>query len=231
MKKGILTIALALILAVSLLSACSDESAPSSKPSADPIVEDFKSATLNFYPSKTIGQAFGSFLTNVRWKSLVADDGNTYVNIFGEVLYFGEPADLTVQFVVNDDDTYEFYAIEMDGVPYDFHLYFELVIRSYEDEIISIVRDGALHGHPDRTMGDALNSFLDDIEWEVVATEDFEVLVNVGGYLMYHDEVAWAVLQYWVDTVDLTFVYNAFEIDGIPQDNYMYFELIELMFE
>jgi len=237
MKKRILVIALALTLAFSVLSACSDEGVPASTPgrtaapSTDPIVEDFKNAALNFYPSKTIRQAFGSFLTNVQWESLVADDGNTYVNISGGALYDDEPVELLVQFLVNDDDTYEFYAIEMDDVPYDFYLYFELVTKSYENEIISIVRDGTLSGYPGQVMGDAFNSFLEDIEWEVIASDDFEVLVNVSGYLLYNDELAWAVLQYWVDTVELTFEYNAFEINGIPQADYMYFELIELVFE
>jgi len=64
-----------------------------------------------------------------------------------------------------------------------------------------------------------------------VVDEDYIAYVNITGTLLHGGVEATAVLQYQVDTVDLTFIYNAFEIDGIPQHDSKYFELIELVFE
>jgi hypothetical protein len=36
-----------------------------------------------------------------------------------------------VQYRLYDDDTFEFYAIEIDDEPYDYATYFELIVRAY----------------------------------------------------------------------------------------------------
>lgn len=257
MKKQILSLALAIVLVFALLTACSggDKETPASgqvTPSGsdipninptpsdsgnvpplsnDPAIDLIKNGTLDFYPTKQLGQSLAGVLADIRWESLEADDGYTYVNVNGGVLFDDQPANALVQYRINEDDTFEFSAIEIDGVPYGFEIYFELIVFSFEDEILSIVYDGSLYDFPDQLLGAAFTDFFEDIEWEVVAGEDFEVYVNIGGILMFGEEYAYAVLQYQIDTINLTFAYSAFEIDGVPQDDDVYLELIEAIFE
>jgi hypothetical protein len=198
----------------------------------DAAINFVRNGTLNFYPSKILGQALAGFLSDITWESSVGDDGNMYVKVSGGVIYHDEPAVASVRYKLNDDDgTFEFYAIEINGETRGIPLYFELIILSFEDEILSIVKNGALHSYPEQALGIAFGNFFEDIEWEVIAAENLEVYVNVSGGLLYGGESARALLQYHVDTMELTFMYNAFEIDGVPQGIYMYDELIELIFE
>jgi hypothetical protein len=161
----------------------------------------------------------------------VADDGYTYVNVTGGALYQEKPVTILVQFLLYEDDTFEFYAIEIDGKAFDYFTYLELIYKSYEKELISIVKNGALDLYPYQDMGTTFSNFLDDIEWELVIGEDYNVYVNINGTLLYYNEEAWMALQYYVDTVEMRFEYIAFEIDGIPQGYYDYLELLELVFD
>jgi len=237
MSKRILSLALAifLLLSLSILSACDDSSpvstAGGNQSSSDPAVNAIRNGALDFYPSKTLGKALSEFLTNIKWESLVADDEFTYVNVSGGILYNDEPATAVVQYRLNDDDTFEFYAIEIDGGVHGFTTYFQLIVLSFEDEIVSIVKDGALYDYPEQTLGKAFGNFFGNIKWEVVAGSDLVVYVNVSGGILYGDEEATALLQYQVDTIDLSFIYNAFEINGVGQSDNMYYELIETIFE
>jgi hypothetical protein len=204
---------------------------PTSVSQNDPAVESVKNGILTFFPSKTLGDVLENFLSDISWESLVADDGHTYVNVSGVILFYGEPATAVVQYRLNEDETFEFYAIEIDDVSYGDFVYFELIISSFEDEIISIVKEGELYAYPGHLLGKSFADFFDDLEWEVIVDEDFDIFVNVSGTLLYHNEEAHAILQYWVNTEELTFILFAFEIDGIPQDDEMYYALIELIIE
>lgn len=198
--------------------------------SNDSAVNCVRYGALEFYPTKTLGKALSGFLSNIKWESLKKDD-TTYVKVSGEALYYDKPVTVTTQYKLNNDDTFEFHSIEIDGEPKEYEIYFELVVLSFENEIFSIIKEGTLYDYPNQPLGTAFGNFFEDIKWEVVAGEDFAVYVNISGGLLYGGEDATALLQYKIDIIELTFIYNAFEIDGIPQSYNMYYELIKLIFE
>jgi hypothetical protein len=236
MKKRILFFALALLLI--LCAACSDsvpagQTNPGNSPSprastSDPAVESIKYGTLNFYPSKILGEALDDFMDGIKWESS-EEDGITYVTVTGGVTYNDEPATALIRYVINDDETFGFDAIEVNGEFYDFFFYYASLVEVYRDELISIVKEGALFSHPEQPLGEAFGYFFENVEWDVLVADNLEVYVNVSGILLYGGEEAIGLVQFRVDTVELEFEYNAFEVDGIGQSDDMFYELMELV--
>jgi hypothetical protein len=101
--------------------------------SADPAVQSVKDGKLYGYPSMTLGEALGGFMSNVKWESLKADDGHTYVNVRGSITYDGEPVTAVVQYkLIDKAGRFEFSAFEINGVPQPDYLYNDLIEKAYE---------------------------------------------------------------------------------------------------
>jgi hypothetical protein len=235
---GVIGAVLAVIIIVASLSGGGGDSSnltgptnPSPSPrvsTTNPVVESIKNGTLNFYPSKILGEALDDFMDDIKWESS-EEDGVTYVTVTGGVTYNDEPATALIRYVINDDETFGFDAIEVNGEPYDFYFYYASLVEVYRDELISIVKEGALFSHPEQLLGEAFWYFFEDVEWDVLVADNLEVYVNVSGILLYGGEEALGLVQFRVDTVELEFEYNAFEIDGIGQSDNMFYELMELV--
>ncbi len=85
---------------------------------SDPAVDSVKNGALSSCPEKTVGQMAEGFMSSPSWTSLVADDGKTYVNLEGGITVSEKPVTSLIQFLVSDDlDTFEFNALEFNGVP------------------------------------------------------------------------------------------------------------------
>lgn len=87
---------------------------------SDPSVGVVKDGTLGLCEEKTVGQMADSFMDSPSWKSIVADDGNTYVNLEGGILLHDRPTTALIQFAVDvDSGLFEFNALEFNAVPQD----------------------------------------------------------------------------------------------------------------
>ena len=91
-----------------------------------------KNGYLDAYPQKTIGTAFEGYMSNVKWESLKANDGSTYVNVSGRITYDGKPAKAIVQYRVYTNGTFEYHAFEIDGVPQNDLMYGVFIYKVYE---------------------------------------------------------------------------------------------------
>lgn len=99
-------ILLLIVVALALVGCDSDE------------VKMVKGGTLHSCPNKTIEQMVDGYMGSPSWESLVADDGNSYVNIKGRITYSDKPVTATVQFLVEpQNQTFQFQAIEINDVP------------------------------------------------------------------------------------------------------------------
>ncbi len=100
---------------------------------ADPsVVTNLKNATLNSYPNKTVGQMVDNYFGNPSWKAIVANDGNTYINITGNITYDGKTVDVLLQYKYNSNNTYDFKALEFNEVPQAKTVYQQLVQSMYD---------------------------------------------------------------------------------------------------
>ena len=83
----------------------------------DPDADTVRTGTLHSCPNTTVGKMAESFMDDPTWKSLTADDGKKYVNLSGGIMFHDKPADAVVQFLLNDDLSFEFNAFELNGLP------------------------------------------------------------------------------------------------------------------
>ena len=105
----------------------------------------------------------------------------------------------------------------------------------FQSKAISIVKDGHFTYYDEMTVGEAVDGFFGNPKWKSYVPADKELrdfmLVNVEGKIIYDDEKADAIIQFIVDEDTGEFELYAFEIDGVPQNDYMIVSLIEAMFE
>ncbi len=98
------------------------------------------------------------------------------------------------------------------------------------DKYIQVVKEGTLDGYPQMTVGEAFDSFLADPEWESGISDADERFVNVKGGITYYDEDAEILVQFIVDEENNLFQYNACEINGVPQNNLVFWNLLETIY-
>lgn len=98
------------------------------------------------------------------------------------------------------------------------------------DKYVQMVRGGILDGYPQKTVGEAFDDFLDNPKWESGVSEDGERFVNVKGGILYLNKEAELAVQFFVDEKNEAFQYNACEINGVPQNNLIFWGLLEAVY-
>lgn len=98
------------------------------------------------------------------------------------------------------------------------------------DKYVQMVRGGFLDGYPQKTVGEAFDDFLDNPKWESGVSEDGERFVNVKGGILYLNKEAELAVQFFVDEKNEAFQYNACEINGVPQNNLIFWGLLEAVY-
>ena len=73
---------------------------------------------MDFCPQATVKEMVNNYVASPKWSAFVADDGEDYVDIEGEITYMEKPVDMVLQFKVNtDSDTFEVNAFEINDIP------------------------------------------------------------------------------------------------------------------
>jgi len=76
-----------------------------------------KNGKLKSCPQMTLLEMAEGFMGSPSWSTITADDGFLYVNLEGEISYHNKPVDALIQFKLNNDNTFEYRAMEFNGVP------------------------------------------------------------------------------------------------------------------
>ena len=100
-----------------------------------------------------------------------------------------------------------------------------------ESEVVQMVRGGTLGGYPSKTLGEAVDGFLQNPRWEHIRGEDGNDYVNITGNASFMDSQVDMLLQYRVDRESGSFELQAFEMNDIPQNAFMYNGLLSAMYE
>ena len=112
--KRILSIIFPILMAACMMLYCTGCDALMSDQS---IINTVKNGKLNSYPDKTVGKAFDGFLGNPVWTEFVSEGGEQVVQVKGSCTYLDEPITATVQFILDDDDTFSLYTITFNDIP------------------------------------------------------------------------------------------------------------------
>jgi len=194
------------------------------------IINMVKNGMLEFYPVKTLGQAFGNFMYNAEW-AVEKDGVDTFVTVSGGILYHDQPAEASVRYIVNTDNEYfEIHAFEIDGVEQGYDLYAELIVGAFEDDLILIVKHGEVYGHSGY-FGAALETVFYDIEWETHLDESGNVLVSAECLFVSDGEQWVELLLFGIDTSDETFSFMGYWVDDEEYDFDDFMELVEFAYE
>jgi|ETNmetMinimDraft_25_1059894.scaffolds.fasta_scaffold14935_1 hypothetical protein len=97
---------------------------------------------------------------------------------------------------------------------------------------VNLVKDNTLDDACDgNTIEEMVDSFMSSPEWEEVEAEDGNEYVNVTGQITYAGKPVEALIQWRVSKDGESFRYQAFELNGVPQSDAMYLELMLSMCE
>lgn len=75
-------------------------------------IDIVKNGDFNRYPNVTIGEIADTIFTKVKYKEIIADDGDSYVNLYG----YAEDDEVLIQFRIYED-SWEVYAVEVNEEP------------------------------------------------------------------------------------------------------------------
>ena len=81
----------------------------------------------------TIGTAFENYFDNTKWYYFVSDDGFDVVEFEGTFSYYDKDTSCCLQFKLYDDNHFEAYALEFNGVPQSKFMKNTLVDEVMED--------------------------------------------------------------------------------------------------
>lgn len=91
------------------------------------------------------------------------------------------------------------------------------------------IKQGSFNSCPSYTVETLVNGFIADPVWEsFVSPDDDKYHLNVSGVILYDDEDANAVIQFEV-LEEESWQINAFEIDNVPQNDFVIEELVTAM--
>jgi hypothetical protein len=100
---------------------------------------------------------------------------------------------------------------------------------SSNDQYVRMVKSGTLDAYPQATLGEAFGNFMRNAKWESGLADGGVRFVNVTGKIQYNNREANAVVQFVI--AGDRFEFNAFEINGVAQNYFMYWSLLEAAYE
>jgi len=75
-----------------------------------------KNGSLYDCPNRTVGDMADSFMGYPQWETILGDDGNTYVNLTGEIMVDDRETTAVIQFKVTAEE-FSLEAVEYNGAP------------------------------------------------------------------------------------------------------------------
>ena len=125
-----------LMLMVMVVGCGDDDDNPISSTSAyDQYVRAVRSGHFNShpYPAVDIGTITDRYFADPSWRSLIATDGNRYVNMVGGMRYEGRTVSARIQFRLYTDGSFVLRAFELDGTLQSDFMIGVLISDMYEE--------------------------------------------------------------------------------------------------
>ncbi|MCL2658139.1 MAG: hypothetical protein FWD62_12150 [Betaproteobacteria bacterium] len=96
-----------------------------------------------------------------------------------------------------------------------------VVLAACSDSTVSIVKDGKLGICQTATVNQMAKGFMEKPSWDSGVSDKGAKFVNLSGNITLNSKPVKAVVQFIVNKEKNTFEYRAFEINGVPQNNFM----------
>jgi hypothetical protein len=94
---------------------------------------------------------------------------------------------------------------------------------------VETIKQNKLGMCPTATVEEMVNGFFGDPSWESDVTDKGIKFVNIGGDMTYANKPVRGVIQFTFSKDETSFEYQAFEINGVPQNQFIAGALLEKM--
>tara|TARA_B100000579_G_C22009953_1_gene479017 strand:+ start:68 stop:433 length:366 start_codon:yes stop_codon:yes gene_type:complete len=99
-----------------------------------------------------------------------------------------------------------------------------------QDQSIQIIKNGSFNACGKANIGDLVNNFFDGPSWTAIESVDGRKYVNLEGEMTYDEIPADALVQFTAPLTEYaSFEINAFEINGVGQNQFMIGALVSAM--
>ena len=114
-NKGLIVVIVVIIIGIAMVAMSDGDSDGSSDKEAssqlqgtadDERIDGVKGGNPSLIPNITYEDAYAHFFGNPTWRYFDADDGSEVVEFVGDCTYNDDPAEVYIQFVLGDDDTF-----------------------------------------------------------------------------------------------------------------------------
>ncbi|MDX8383056.1 MAG: hypothetical protein R8M45_03175 [Ghiorsea sp.] len=99
--------------------------------------------------------------------------------------------------------------------------FFILLLSSCTSAEVDMVKSGSLSMCSNHTLEEMVDGLFGSPSWDSGASDDGMTFVNVSGDMTFSGKEVTGMLQFTVDDKNQTFQYRAFEINDMPQNNFM----------
>jgi hypothetical protein len=106
-----------------------------------------------------------------------------------------------------------------------------IVSNGSNNEYVQQVKTASPYAYPDKTYGEAFDSFFKNPKWKYFEGENGEDVVEFTGKCTYHDTEVEALIQFLLNEDDNTVEVGAFSLNDVPQTELMTYGLITAVFE
>jgi hypothetical protein len=97
-------------------------------------------------------------------------------------------------------------------------------------DYVQTVKTGYLQSYADSTVGDLVDGYFANSQWQTIKADDGSYYVNITGDITYNGNQATVLLQYKMKD-ETAFEFQALEIDGVPQNIQVYSNMIASMYD
>lgn len=101
----------------------------------------------------------------------------------------------------------------------------------FDSSEIKLVKNGTLNACPNQTIKQIVDGFFGSPKWESGQSDQGVKFVNIRGEMTYMNKPVEGMVQFKINNDGNTFNYQAFEMNGIPQNNLVAMQLLSKMCE
>ena len=106
---------------------------------------------------------------------------------------------------------------------------FLLTSCMFDSDEVKMVKSGTFYACSQKTVEQAVDGFFGSPEWESGQSDDGVKFVNITGEMTYMEKPVKGVVQFRIGEDGKSFNYQAFELNGIPQNQFVAMALIRKM--
>ncbi|WP_341201072.1 hypothetical protein [Planomicrobium okeanokoites] len=155
--------------------------------SADPKVQIVKESYPEAYPRITIGEAFDLYFSSPKWKYFTAEEEHEVVEFTGYFLYEEVEAKATIQFLLQEDESFEVGAVSYNDLPQNELATDALLLSIFEEAALQVTEVTSGESEEAESPEVETNQVLGQVDMPIQLGESLSDLTSYYGDPTYDD--------------------------------------------